>query len=166
MAQDGPKRGPREAQDGPKSAQERPKRGPRGDFSGPEGAIEIGTALFFDRWPPRWPKRGPRGAPEGPKTAPRAPKRAPRAPQEGPKRGPRGSQRPPTCPQEGPMMAPRGLQDAPSSRYLLHFARVAVLGWAGGDSRSVNNYSFPPREGPKTPTRLPVCTELVGIREA
>ena len=38
-------------------------------------------------------------------------------------------------------MAPRGLQDTPSSRYLLHFARMAVLGWAGGDSRSVNNYT-------------------------
>ena len=37
------------------------------------------------------------------------------------------------------MIAPRGLQYAPSSRYSLHVARVAVLGWAGGDSRSVNN---------------------------
>ena len=30
MAQEGPKRGPREAQDGPKSVQQRPKSGPRG----------------------------------------------------------------------------------------------------------------------------------------
>ena len=32
MAQEGPKRGPREPQDGPKSAQERPKRDPRCGF--------------------------------------------------------------------------------------------------------------------------------------
>ena len=56
------------------------------------------------------------------------------------------------------MMAPRGLQDAPSSRYLLHFARVAVLGWAGGDSRSVNNYdakSRTQRDGPDGLGELP-----------
>ena len=111
-------------------APRRPKRAPRG---GPEGPKTV----------PRAPKRGPRGAPEGPKTAPRAPKRVPRAPQEGPKRRPRESQRPPTCPQQGPIKAPRELQDAPNLRYSLHFARVAVLGWAGGDSRSVNNFNTP-----------------------
>ena len=38
-----------------------------------------------------------------------------------------------------PVLKQRAKTD--NSRYPVHFAKVAVLGWAGGDSRSVNNFS-------------------------
>ena len=83
------------------------------------------------------PKRGPRGPQDGPQSAKESPKSAPRGPEEKPKRAQEAS----NLSSRGPYdMAPRGLQDAPSSRYSLQFARASVLGWAGGDSRSVNNF--------------------------
>ena len=78
MAQESPKTGPREAQDGPKSAQERPKSGPRGAqdalFGRPMGRSELTPPSFFGR-----------GLQDGPKRPLRFPKRAPRGPQDPPK---------------------------------------------------------------------------------
>ena len=64
-------------------------------------------------------------------------------------------------------MAP-GLHDAPSSRYLRHFARVAVLGWTGGDSRSVNNCPrvLPPMHCPNHWAQaLPPCIAPTHCRQ-
>ena len=85
MAQEGPKRSPRGAQEGPKSAQERPKsalRGPqKAHLKAPTGGGLIESALFFDRWLPRWPQEAPRRPQETSKTPPRCPQEAPKSPQ-------------------------------------------------------------------------------------
>ena len=117
--QDGPKRGPRRAQERPRTPQERPKRAPRGDFSGPDGGALISARPCFDRSPPRWPKATSQASPKSLKRSPR-----------------------------GTTGAPKGARDlqhiAKKALFIprmppICFARVAVLRWAGGDTRSVKN---------------------------
>ena len=84
MAQESPKRSPREAQDGPKSAQERPKSGPRGaqeaTFWAPTGGQRRVLAPFLiDR-----PKMAPRDLPDPPKE----PQKGPKTPQNSPRSAP------------------------------------------------------------------------------
>ena len=81
------------------------------------------------------PKRGPRGPQDGPKSAQESPKSAPRGPEESPKRVQEASNMSSRGPYDGPKKITRRPQLS-----ILHFARRAVLGWAGGDSQSVNNW--------------------------
>ena len=116
----------------------------------------------------RWPQDGPREPQDGPKRGPRRAQERPRAPQERPKRAPRGdfsgpdggtlisarrcfARWPPRWPQEAsqtppksptraprpPKRAPRVPQESPKRTPLA--SHRLLLGWAGGDARSVKN---------------------------
>ena len=88
MALEGPTRGTREPQDGPKSAQERSKSALRGIQNAilgtPEGVREFrNPSSLIDRL-----QDGPKRRPGGPKRRQDVPKIIPRLPQEAPKRSP------------------------------------------------------------------------------
>ena len=98
-----PKRAPRGAQRGLKTAPRPPKSGPslseEAILRAPTGGGEIEPIRFLLDSVQDGPRRAgpPRGSQEGPKRAQRSPKR---------------TQRPPTLPQEGSTMTPRSLQEA------------------------------------------------------
>ena len=148
MAPRWPKRAPRGAQEGPERAPREPKSAPRPPQEGPQtpflslgGGPELRTPPLLSHGaqdgpkrpliPPKEPQEGPNVAPKEPQEGPN---RAPRRPQEDPKRTPRE-------PQYGSRRPPRTSHNNTSTRLGI------VVGWAGGDTRSVKNL----QRGPISP---------------
>ena len=106
----------------------------------------------------------------GPKTAPRDLSDPPKEPQEGPKMNPKepqeGPKRAPRRPQEDPKRTPREPQDGskrpPINSHNNTSTRLGiVVGWAGGDTRSVKNCP-PPPPPPHSPFFIHLCCGRIG----
>ena len=166
---DGPKRGPREAQERPQRGPRAPQEAHfrvwlkfplyliDGLQDGPESAPKAAKRA------PREPQKAPQ---EGPKRAPRGPKRLSNMSPRGPCHGPKGLKDAPrangrkgldidSCrrrrrrrPLRALLLDRRSLRPpvlkqggrTGNSRQPVRVAKVAVLGWAGGDTRSVNHF--------------------------
>ena len=121
MAPRWPKRAPRQAQDGHKTAPQTLQSPPRAPYEGPKrglfrlkGGDANKSTPFVDGYPPTFPQEGLQGLQEGPKMmAPRGAQEAPSAtmrPPSGPQAAPRGLPGAPKTPQEAPGTTKRPLR--------------------------------------------------------
>ena len=119
-AQEAPKTGPRDSQEGSKTAHTaptRPQRRPRGLHNGPKrgpgGGVRTENSSFPPHDGPRTPQEAPKRAQEAPKRPPRGPRRLP----EGPKEDPRGTKTDPEKLRKRPQEDPKVAQAISTSLY-------------------------------------------------